>query len=138
MEDFAVTGWCPFDNYGDKKDLSIDIFYEKDPKKKEEMIDILDKSHQAVLDYCVRNHIFYTDSEHQSSQYKCVPIVNNKWVMTYTLRAWSGLMADVWSRILHKSYDYLDFYCQSIPEEIKKFLQENNEWSDEPQKAENA
>lgn len=79
---------------------------------------------QKLKKYCVKNHIFITDSEHQHSK---VPVFQDddgqKYLTLYSLRAWSGLMADVWNEILHTDrFMYLDFYCNCRDEEIDEYL----------------
>lgn len=64
----------------------------------------------AVIDYCVKNKVYVTDSEHQNSIYGA-PIVDNKYVYCDSLRGWSDIMARVWTIVNEKSYGYLDFYC---------------------------
>lgn len=109
-----------------------------DDKRIEYLDDLNKKCHESVKDYCVKNYIFYTDFEHQSSYYDCVPLVidnnGNAWAMTYSLRAWSGLMADVWNKILNTDkYDYLSFYCSNEPSsEIISFLKDRNLWAKTP------
>lgn len=109
-----------------------------DEEKAEQLRAIDEKCDEAVRRCCIENKIFYTDYEHQSSQYKCVPVCEEdgiKWVMTYSFRAWSGLMADVWNEILNKRFDYLDFYCGSHDDAVDRYLKANGLWAKKPPEA---
>lgn len=104
-----------------------------DEEKAEELAEISQRCDQAIRRHCVENKIFFTDEEHQSDKYRCVPVVDDKYYLTYSLRAWSGLMADVWNEILGKTcLDYIDIYCGNVPAEVEKYLKENNLWGEEP------
>lgn len=133
--EYRVTGWTGFDAWP-KKYEDVTMRFVKNPRmpeeEAEELKKLLDECNYAVKKYCIDNKIFFTDSEHQQARFATVPIVNDKYVITYSLRSWSGLMADVWNEILHKGYSYLDFYCDSIPDEIVKYLKENDLWATQP------
>lgn len=82
--------------------------------------------YEATLNYCVDNHVFFTDWEHQSEDFKGVPVLedeNGKYVLLMTLRAWGGFMADVWNKILKTNkFGYIDFYCGGCPKEVEDYL----------------
>lgn len=83
---------------------------------------------QKLRKYCVKNHIFITDSEHQHSK---IPVFQDddgqKYLTLYSLRAWSDLMTDVWNEILKTDrFYYLDFYCNGRDDEIDEFLKNYN------------
>lgn len=100
-----------------------------DEKKADELLKISEKCDKAVHKFCVENKIFYTDEEHQSDRYACCPVIDNKYVVTYSLRTWSGLMADVWNEILDRDdLTYLDIYCNSVPASVEKYLKDNDIW----------
>lgn len=89
--------------------------------------EINDICYQKLINYCIKNHIFITDYQHQSPHFKGIPVFQDddgqKYLSLYSLRAWSGLMADVWNEILKTNrFSYLDFYCNSRDEEIDNFL----------------
>lgn len=94
-----------------------------DEKKAKELIDITKECEKALIKYCVDNHVFKTDYEHQGGE-NGVPVFNNKYILTYTLRSWGALMADIWNEILGENdkYNYLDFYCGGCPKEVENFL----------------
>ena len=69
-----------------------------------------DECTKELVDFCVQNRIFISDSEHQNKDWGC-PVFDNKYKLTFTLRSWAGIMAEVWSKITGKELDYLDFYC---------------------------
>lgn len=98
-----------------------------DPDKAAYWNNILDDMHKAALQYCIDNHIFITDYQHQAEDFKGVPVLEddkgNKYVLLMTLRAWGGFMADVWNKILKADkYGYIDFYCGGCPKEVEEFL----------------
>lgn len=103
-----------------KQDAKPDFI---DEKKADEWLEIGKQCEEAVIKYCVENHVFLTDYDHQGNK-KGVPVIDNKYILTYTLRAWGGLMADVWNEILGEKnkYNYLDFYCSGCPKEVEDFL----------------
>lgn len=90
---------------------------------------ISDEIDTALQDYVVKNKIFLTDYDHQNQNEDGhgVPVFQdsdgNLYVGTYTLRSWSGLMAECWNKILGiSSLSYIDIYCGSTPAEISKYL----------------
>lgn len=91
-----------------------------------EVHELHEKCYKELVDYCVDNKIFFTDDQHQSNSFKAVPLFDGKLPMTFSLRAWSGLIADVWNKILGTNYNYLTFYCGSIPIEVSTFLSKNS------------
>lgn len=98
-----------------------------DEKKADEWVKIGDECDKALREYIIEHKIFYTDYDHQSLDFNGVPILENdngdKFVATYTLRSWGGLMADCWNEILNiDTLCYLDIYCGGTPDEIKDYL----------------
>lgn len=99
-----VQGFTYWDN-PKYPELNIDDFENKND------YEILNtKSIVEIIDYCIDNKIYISDYEHQSTEFHGVPVVDG-YSCTFTLRAWSRIMADVWSKITGNNYDYLDFYC---------------------------
>lgn len=93
-----------------------------DEKKAEEYSNITKECEEVLIKYCIDNHVFKTDYEHQGGK-NGVPVFDDKYILTYTLRAWGGLMADVWNEILKTDkFGYLDFYCGGCPKEVEDFL----------------
>ena len=91
-----------------------------DEEKVKEYEKINEECTNVLVDYCVKNHIFISDDEHQNEDWGC-PVFDNKWKLTFTLRAWSGIMAEVWNRILGiDTLNYLDFYCMGNSNTIIK------------------
>lgn len=78
--------------------------------------------YKELVDYCVESKVFFTDEQHQSSSFKAVPVFDGELPMTFTLRAWSDLMSEVWNKILGTDYNYLTFYCGNIPIEVSAYL----------------
>lgn len=79
---------------------------------------------QKLREYCIKEKIFLTDRTHQISN---IPVFEDddgqKYLMLYSLRAWSGLMADVWNKILDTDrLHYLSFYCNVRDEEVDNYL----------------
>ena len=70
------------------------------------------KALDEIVDYCIKHKIYISDSKHQSSEFYGVPVVDGHTFM-YSLRMWSSIMADVWSKISGNNYIYLDFYCEN-------------------------
>ena len=70
------------------------------------------KALDEIVDYCIEHKIYISDSKHQSSDFHGVPVVDGH-AFTYSLRMWSSIMADVWSKISGNNYIYLDFYCEN-------------------------
>lgn len=97
-----------------------------DEKKAEQLKSLYDEMEKTALDYCVDNHIFVSDYQHQSDSFKGVPVLEdngNKYVLLMTFRAWGGFMADVWNKILKTDkFNYLSFYCNGCPKEVENFL----------------
>lgn len=107
-----------------------------DEKRAKELEKTIQECDQAVRKHCIENKIFFTDEEHQSSIYTCVPVVDDKYYLTYSLRSWAGLMADVWNEILgDSSLSYIDIYCGAVPDSVEKYLKENDLWGEEPPRA---
>lgn len=104
--EYEVTGWTHWDdeNY---KEIADVIDFHNDRKNFDE---VFLKVYESVIDFCVKNKIYVSDSEHQAGDYG-VPIVNNLYKFEFSLRTWAGLMAEVWTKINNKDYSYLDFYC---------------------------
>jgi hypothetical protein len=71
--------------------------------------DFLDeeKSWKAVVDYCVETRVKVPG---MSYQHTYMPILNEKYYFLVSIRVWSLLMAEVWSKLDGKEYGYLDFY----------------------------
>lgn len=84
-----------------------------------------EKYYKELVDYCVENKVFFTDNQHQSSIFKAVPLFDDKLPMSFSLRSWSGLMSEVWNKILGTDYNYLSFYCGNTPIEVSTFLSKN-------------
>lgn len=106
MEEYAVTGWTHWENESYKEIADV-IDFDNDRERFDKVfLDV----YNAVIDFCVENKVYVSDNEHQGGDYG-VPIVNNLYKLEFSLRTWAGLMAEVWSKINNKDYDYLDFYC---------------------------
>lgn len=92
---------------------------------------IADECDKAIRDYFVDKKIFITDYAHQSEVSEGVPVCEDSdgklYASTYTLRAWGGLMAECWNKILDiSSLDYIDFYCGGEPKEVVEYLKANH------------
>lgn len=79
---------------------------------------------QKLREYCIEEKIFITDQAHQISN---IPVFEDndgqKYLMLYSLRAWSELMANVWNKILDTDrLDYLSFYCNNRDDEVDNYL----------------
>lgn len=104
-----------------------------DEKKANEWLEIGHECEKALIDYCVKNHVFLSDYDHQGNS-KGVPVFDDKYILTYTLRSWAALMADVWNEILGLSfkdkYNYLNFYCNGCPKEVEEYIVKNDKGND--------
>lgn len=131
---YASENSCTFEEAKKKLEEMYDTIPTfTDEKKADELLKISEKCDKAVHKFCVENKIFYTDEEHQSSGFACCPVIDDKYVVTYSLRAWSDLMAGVWNEILDRDdLMYLDIYCNSVPASVEKYLKDNNIWGEEP------
>lgn len=70
------------------------------------------KALNEIVEYCIEHKIYVSDAKHQSPEFHGVPVVDGH-AFTFTLRMWSSIMADVWSKITGNDYNYLDFYCEN-------------------------
>lgn len=57
----------------------------------------------------IQNKIKISGRQHQEEDY--IPLFSDNTVGVFSLRAWGGLMAAVWSEEENKDYSYMDFYC---------------------------
>lgn len=93
-----------------------------DKEKYDKILEIRDKAMVELFNHCVKNRVFVSDTYHQNGEYG-MPVYDNKYAITFTLRAWAGFMAEVWNTIegIVNKYDYLDFYCsRSVPDSYKE------------------
>lgn len=95
-----------------------------DEEKANHLIEIKKACDKKLRRYCIKKKIFITDQAHQISH---IPVFEDddgqKYLMFYSLRAWSELMADVWNEILNTSrLYYLNFYCNGRDEVVDNFL----------------
>lgn len=84
----------------------------KDFENEQDFAVVNKKALDEIVDYCIEHKIYISDSKHQSSEFYGVPVVDG-YAFTYSLRMWSSIMADVWSKISGNNYIYLDFYCEN-------------------------
>lgn len=122
--------------YAEKNRIGIDKAFKIIKEKNEKLPDWIDEDkadfykdinevcRYKLKKYCIDNKIFITDGQHQTSM---IPVFqdddNQRYTLLYSLRAWSGLMAEVWNEILKTDkYYYLDFYCDSRNTEIDEYL----------------
>lgn len=126
-------------DYAEKNDIGINEAFEFLKKENEKIPyyidedkanfykDINEMCYIQLKKYCIENNIFITDTDHQSRGCEGIPVFKDddgqKYMMFYSLRAWSGLMAEVWNAILKTDkYYYLDFYCGMRNKEIDEYL----------------
>lgn len=88
-----------------------------------ELLQLSKKLELYIEDYCVKHKIFFTDYQHHSTKERAVPVVDGEYVMQFTFVSWSQLMLHIWERILHVKLYMNDFYCNSIPEQVKDYLE---------------
>lgn len=125
-------------DYAEKNSICVDEAFEYLKKENEKLSyytdenkanfykDINEMCYIQLKKYCIKNNIFITDIDHQSSSCEGIPVFKDddgqKYMVTYSLRAWSGLMAEVWNAILKTDkYYYLDFYCGMRKKEIDEY-----------------
>lgn len=90
----------------------------------EEILDIKDEAKIEIMNYCYVNGINISDTEHQNEKYGC-PIIkhtkpnendSNYYIMRFSCKEWSEIMATVWSKIVkekninEKEISYLEWY----------------------------
>lgn len=100
-----VQGFTYWDN---PKYPELDI---KNFDDKQEFYTAHTKALNEITKYCIEHKIYISDAKHQSPESHGVPVVDGH-AFTFTLRMWSNIMADVWSKITGNTYNYLDFYCE--------------------------
>lgn len=105
---------------------------QKEPKFKnnvdrnaaEEILDIKDEAKIEIMNYCYVNGINISDTEHQNEKYGC-PVIkytkpnendSNYYIMRFSCKEWSEIMATVWSKIVKdrkadgEDISYLEWY----------------------------
>jgi hypothetical protein len=101
-----VQGFTYWDNLNYPE---LDI---KDFENEQDFRDTNSKAIDEIVDYCIEHKIYVSDYKHQSLDFHGVPVVDGH-AITFSLRMWSSVMADVWSKITGNNYNYLDFYCEN-------------------------
>lgn len=99
-----------------------------DEEKFKELGHLRDECYWTVHDYCVQNKVAVTSDQHQSESFKGIPVVDGKYPLMMSQRAWGHFMADIWNQILRITrLDYMDFYCTGdiLPPEVKEYFEKN-------------
>ena len=63
----------------------------------------------AIKEAVIREGVRMNGDQHQNAP-NGIPVFSDGTYALYSMRAWGGLMAEVWSEIDGKNYSYLDFY----------------------------
>lgn len=70
-----------------------------------------DQAYEDVLVEYIKEHNIRRGGDwHQDN----VPLFDDGNTIAYSMRAWGGLLADIWSEVDGKDYNYMDFYMDSV------------------------
>lgn len=67
-----------------------------------------EERHEAVKSYIKEHGLMFYGEDHQTDSFCGVPLFNDGSVVTYTMRAWGAMMAEVWGGT------YIDFYIKDL------------------------
>lgn len=92
--------------------------YYTDEEKAEEWGKIEADYSEAVVQCLIDTGIRVSQEDHQGIY---IPVADDKYVMMFSFRVWSGILAEAWNR-LHPNEserDYLDYYCRGTGDEAR-------------------
>lgn len=118
-------------NSDEEKDAAWKEYFQKldaipcftDEAKVAEWEEIQEQYCEAIVQCLIDTGIRISQEDHQCGY---IPVADDKYVMMFTFRAWSGILAEVWNRLHPEgpTRDYLDYYCQGTGDE-KRVLPED-------------
>lgn len=89
-----------------------------DEEKAEEWGKVESDYYEAVVQCLIDTGIRVSQEDHQCDY---IPVADDKYVMMFSFRVWSGILAEVWNR-LHSNEperNYLDYYCRWTGDETR-------------------
>lgn len=72
-------------------------------------LNVTDQHIDFFKNHLIENKIKIGGDEHQSGY---IPVFDDGAILLYSYRAWGALMAEIWSEIDGREYNYMDFYMK--------------------------